>query len=792
MLWAHHAVDLYSHFLDNTSSIELSNAGIVSEPLGVESSWMKSRLFLYLALTVTAGAQSNIQWNLASMAGFEYGLPGAAPTAWSVSSDGAVVTDCTVAHSGNCSARVLRTASTNSQSSSLAFTPSVPSSGATLAWSGWVQTQGVNGYAMLYVGENDVNGNSLAYAHSTLVEGSTDWQYYSASIPLSGQGSLLYAGFLLSGTGTAWLDDVQLSVDGQPVIPIVPASFISDHQFDGGSGISLASLSDIQVQNLATLAKVWGFLKYYHPLVTSGQFNWDYELLRVLPTVLAAGDAPTANQAIAVWIAARLGTAAPCNPCATLDTGDLDLGADLAWLSDVSLLGSGLSQTLAAVYANRTPATQTFFVSLAPNVGNPLFQFESYYPNLGLPDSGYQLLALFRAWNMIEYFYPNRAIMPNHGEDPVSYWDSVLQQAIPEFAAARNSLAFEQAALRLTAMIHDTHSGITNMYSARPPIGNCELPVQVRFVEDQPVVTGYLSSDGASSGLQPGDVIQQLDGAAIAGLVAQWTPYYADSTGAAQLRDIGNAMTQGNCGPASVTVLRGEQQISLSPSRVPVGTLNFTSNGEDDLPGNTFQMLSSDIAYLKLSSVVAADSANYINSAAGTKGLIIDIRNYPSDFVPFTLGDLLVSSPVNFVQFTVGDVTNPGAFHWQIILGLTPAQPQYTGKVVILVNEITQSQAEYTAMALRASPNAIVVGSTTAGADGNISPVPLPGGFYFYFSGIGVFYPNHDPTQRVGIVPNIVARPTIAGIRAGRDQVLDEAIRLIEGQEHIPPDRTGQ
>jgi len=251
-------------------------------------------------------------------------------------------------------------------------------------------------------------------------------------------------------------------------------------------------------------------------------------------------------------------------------------------------------------------------------------------------------------------------------------------------------------------------------------------------------------------------------------------------------------MTQGTCGPASVTVLRGEQQISLSPSRVPVGTLNFTSNGEDDLPGNTFQMLSSDIAYLKLSSVVAADSANYINSAAGTKGLIIDIRNYPSDFVPFTLGDLLVSSPVNFVQFTVGDVTNPGAFHWQIILGLTPAQPQYTGKVVILVDEITQSQAEYTAMALRASPNAIVVGSTTAGADGNISPVPLPGGFYFYFSGIGVFYPNHDPTQRVGIVPNIVARPTIAGIRAGRDQVLDEAIRLIEGQEHIPPDRTGQ
>jgi C-terminal processing protease CtpA/Prc len=114
---------------------------------------------------------------------------------------------------------------------------------------------------------------------------------------------------------------------------------------------------------------------------------------------------------------------------------------------------------------------------------------------------------------------------------------------------------------------------------------------------------------------------------------------------------------------------------------------------------------------------------------------------------------------------------------------LSPQQPHYSGKVVILVDEISQSQAEYTTMAFRSAPQALVVGSTTAGADGNVSPITLPGGLNTMISGIGVFYPDKRPTQRVGIVPDVEARPTIAGIRAGRDEVLEEALRQILGRQ---------
>jgi len=85
-------------------------------------------------------------------------------------------------------------------------------------------------------------------------------------------------------------------------------------------------------------------------------------------------------------------------------------------------------------------------------------------------------------------------------------------------------------------------------------------------------------------------------------------------------------------------------------------------------------------------------------------------------------------------------------------------------------------------MALRVAPKATVIGSTTAGADGNVSTIILPGNIRTMISGLGVYYPDGSETQRVGIAPDIVVRPTISGIRRGKDEVLDKAIEVIKGK----------
>jgi C-terminal processing protease CtpA/Prc len=96
-----------------------------------------------------------------------------------------------------------------------------------------------------------------------------------------------------------------------------------------------------------------------------------------------------------------------------------------------------------------------------------------------------------------------------------------------------------------------------------------------------------------------------------------------------------------------------------------------------------------------------------------------------------------------------------------------------------LFGSYARGQAEYTAMALRTAKNSIIIGSMTAGADGNISSFNLVGGVNTAISGVGVYYPNGKETQRIGIVPDIEIKPTIKGVIEGRDELLEKAIELI-------------
>ncbi len=534
--------------------------------------------------------------------------------------------------------------------------------------------------------------------------------------------------------------------------------------------MAFTELSQIQIANLTTLGRVWGFLKYHHPAVTSGKLHWDYELLHVLPNVLQQRDTAGADAAMAQWIS-DLGTSGPCNPCAKLNDTDLHLRPDIAWIEDESLLGPELSRSLRAVYANRPQLTKQFYVSAQNGARNPVFAHELAYEQLKFPDPGYQLLALYRYWNMIQYWFPYRDVI---GED----WHKVLSEFVPRMALAKDKQAYKLELIGLIGRVHDTHANLWSGLDVRPPIGQCQIPAIVRFVEGRAVVTGFATPEAAqTSGLEIADVIASLDDVPVETLIKQWAPYYAVSNEASLMRDIGRSMTWGPCGEVSVSVIRKGQELRVVTRRLKAPDDSFTH----DLPGETFRLLSPDVAYLKLSSVKSSDAAHYVEAAAGTQGLVIDIRNYPSDFVVFTLGTLLVDQRRPFARFTEAQISTPGAFRWTSPVWLAPKTPHYAGKLVILIDEISQSSAEYTAMAFRSVRNAILVGSMTAGADGNVLLIRLPGGQHSYISGIGVFYPDKTPTQRVGIVPDIEARPTIAGILNGRDEVLEMALRHILG-----------
>lgn len=536
----------------------------------------------------------------------------------------------------------------------------------------------------------------------------------------------------------------------------------------------MTALTPVQVENLALLGEVWGFLKYHHPAVTSGSYHWDYELFRITPAILAANDRGAAQNELVRWID-RLGELKPAEPPPV--KSDVHLPADRAWLESESKLGRELSARVRAVHAARSSAGVQFYVRHMPNIGNPDFGKEIAYPQIKFPESGYQLLALFRFWNIIRYWFPYRDLIE---ED----WNAVLREFVPRIVLARTRDQVELQMMALIARVHDTHANLWSSMRVQPPVGDSQLPIAVRFIEGRATVTEVLNVDAEPMReLQRGDVLLAIGERTVSELITEWSPFYAASNEPTRHRDIARSITRGPVGAVKLRVLRGETTLDLNVARVPMSSLAKQTRLTHDLPGPAFRRLSPDVAYLKLSAVKAVEVPRYLEQAAGTKGWVIDIRNYPSEFMVFALGAHLIAHPTDFASFTLGAAAEPGRFSFRKGNTLQPKSPHYAGKVVILVDEVSQSQAEYTAMAFRAAPGAIVVGSTTAGADGNVSRIMLPGGMSSMISGIGVFYADRRPTQRIGIIPDIEVKPTLAGIKAGRDELLEVALRQILGPQ---------
>ena len=704
--------------------------------------------------------------NLAGILGFERPGSGSLPGGWTGYPPGTVQRESSVVHSGHWAVRLDRTHQPGGGLSALTAAIPIDFGGKTIELRGWLKTRNVSGFAGLWIREDaGQSAVEMDNMQNRRLHGTNGWREFSVSVPVAGNADRLLFGALLSGTGVAWVDGLRLLVDGKPVADAPPPTR------SPSSGIPVATLTPLQIDNLSLLARVWGFLKYYDPAVTSGHYDWDAELLRVMPAVLSAPGAAASHAAISRWIDS-LGPIEPCTHCATLSATGLVVHPSLAWIHDTRLLGPSLSHQLEIVYKNRVPGQQ-YYVALAPQVRNPVFLHEKSYVSIRFPDAGYQLLGLFRLWNIVEYWAPDR-------QDVGENWPDVLRAFIPQAAEARSWNAWTLVMMRFIAEIHDTHANLWTSLALRPPTGFCRLPVNLRFIGVDPVVSGYTSQKtGPTSGLQPGDVIQAIGGVSVQQLVHRWAPFYADSNRAAQRRDMARTLTNGRCGPVRLALRRHAKTIALTARRLPIADAGRAAR-KQDRPGPAFQMLSPQIAYLKLSNVKAADVAHYMERAQGTKGLIIDLRNYPSQFVVYALGSLLVRKTTPFAQFTIASLSNPGAFYRGPLYSLSPGQPHYSGKVVVLVDAFTQSQAEYTTMALQADPRTVVLGSTTAGADGNVSPIPLPGGLRTMLSGLGVFYPDGTPTQRIGVRINIHVHPTVAGLAAGRDQLLEAAIRQID------------
>lgn len=581
---------------------------------------------------------------------------------------------------------------------------------------------------------------------------------------------LLISLFVIPAYGQAKLEQNPVEADSASVLsrPGLQPDTVQTQKPYAGSGVESIQLDAAKIEDLAVLGKVWGFLKYHHPIVTAGNYNWDNELFQIMPAIMAATSPVQRNAILKQWVDG-LGTfdvTGYIPPAAPLKHDP-----DLAWIESRTL-GIYLSKTLKLIAQARRNGP-SFYIGQA-QVGNPIFQNEDPYTSMTYPDAGYRLLALYRYWSVIQYFSPNRHLM---GEN----WNSIMTDYVPRFFNAANELEYKLTALSLIGRIHDTHANVWGVDAAINTYrGNNAAVARVTFVEDKAVVTGFWKPLMADPrGLRVGDVIETIDGRAVADIVNGQLEYSPASNLATQLRDISTYLLRTNGSSINVGFRRDGELRTARVRTYPRETV-IDLDLVYHRPIAPFSVIGTDIGYFYPGNLREADINSIIQQVPFTRGLIVDWRCYPLDFVATNLLPYLVAQPTPYVKISKGDIATPGRFTLSdnFSFGGFNSNP-YQGKIVILVNEVSQSSAEFHSLAFRAVPGAVVIGSTTAGADGNISYFYLPGNIRTAISGLGIYYPNGQETQRVGIVPDQVVRPTIQGVKEGRDELVERAIEII-------------
>lgn len=130
-------------------------------------------------------------------------------------------------------------------------------------------------------------------------------------------------------------------------------------------------------------------------------------------------------------------------------SSEIKIKPDLGWIENSNFSNSLTHLLLKIKDANRT--SDHFYIALTEGVGSPNFKNENPYPLIKYPDVGYRLLALYRYWNIIQYYFPYKNII---GED----WKKVLKEFIPQFIDAHYGTEYTLAVLKVIARVHDSHA----------------------------------------------------------------------------------------------------------------------------------------------------------------------------------------------------------------------------------------------------------------------------------------------------------------------------------------------
>ena len=470
-------------------------------------------------------------------------------------------------------------------------------------------------------------------------------------------------------------------------------------------------------------------------------------------------------------VVVRLRTSELVNP-----DGSMELQPD-AIVQKSATEDAAMKQALQAVQENKSgPRPNRAVPPFAPQVA----QKDKPYADMQFPSVEYRLLALFRYWNVINYFYPYKKLIGDS-------WETVLPRYIPKFEANKDVADYQMTVREMVTEMRDSHGGTRNANASMERMGMFQPAVFVGYVEQKSVVTKILDE---KLPIKLGDVILTVDDEPVEKKREALARYIASSTPQWLERLVHFRLFLGPKDSVVKLRVRGADG-QVRDVTLPRSQSIMDPKLADALKRSTpvVEVLPSGFGYVDLARLQGGEVDKMFETIKNTPAVIFDMRGYPNgtawSIAPRLTEKKDVVAALFSRPFLEAPAMSDSEYAYTPEYSFAQRIPErkgdvYKGKVVMLINEDAISQSEHTCMFFEAATDVTFIGTPTAGANGDVTYMVLPGNLQVSFTGHNVRHADGRQLQRVGIQPTIHVAPTIRGTIEKRDEILERAIKFLQ------------
>jgi C-terminal processing protease CtpA/Prc len=606
---------------------------------------------------------------------------------------------------------------------------------------------------------------------------SRDWQYFEITGDVADDAQLINLGMMLIQRGRAWVSDMTLDVLGDVPKPVIEPA---------------RPLTSRGLRNETAFAKLFGYVRYFHPSDEAFRTDWDALAIRGARAVEGAKDDAELAQTLLTLFQ-------PISPTLRIVTAgqqyvrpaELNSPGANAKITYWKHHGVGMGRAASGYHSERVQETAaTASAPLRGDLGEGLVAWvpSSLYvdeqgtlprtrniaetpvlqPTATAEDRGTRLADVILAWNVFEHFYPYFDVVKTD-------WTAELPIALQKAAVDPTAAAFTETLQRMVAALHDGHGAV----NSRSGIGMGMLPLQWAWVEGDLVITAVDPAAGLNVSI--GDTVLIVNGYTarvaleareelVSGATPQWIRF--------------RALQELRTGPFG-QMARLEVESQKEPGKVTIVSTIYGQPRQpllDDKRPDKIAELEPGLFYIDIGRVSEADFNAALGRLQTARGLVFDFRGYPS--IGPTFLTRLYDKPLTSAQWHIPDVTLPNRQNMTFSRGgewnLQPTAPLLTAKRAFIVDGRAISYAESCLGIIENYKLGEIVGAPSAGTNGNVNPFPLPGDYTISWTGMKVLKHDGGRHHGVGIQPTIPVSRTKAGIAAGRDEFLERAVTAVK------------